>query len=85
MTKAILGLAAVGVAIGLRPVVKRRIEQKMRQHCQEMAANCKQMMAGPPAERGEAAGMPEHCKRTREHPEQETPQFVANGEVVGTA
>jgi hypothetical protein len=81
MKKAIIGFTAVGALIALRPVLKRRIVQKMQEHCQQMAAKCKQMMAGPPTERGEAAGMP-HCKQMREHPEQESPQFVGSGEVV---
>ena len=98
MKKAIIGLAAVGAVIGLRPVVKRRIAHKMREHCQQMAAKCEQMMAGQSGDRGEAAGMPEHCKEmaahfrgrdeaaeTREQPEQEAPQFVGHGQAVGTA
>ena len=82
MKKAIIGFTAVGALIGLRPVLKRRIVQKMQEHCQQMAAKCKQMMAGPPTERGEAARLPERCKQMREHPEQESPQFVGSGEVI---
>jgi flagellar biosynthesis/type III secretory pathway M-ring protein FliF/YscJ len=37
MKKAIVGLLAVGAAIALRPVV-RRMGQKMREHCKQMAA-----------------------------------------------
>jgi len=98
MKKAIFGLAALGAVIGLRPVVKRRIAHKVRERCQQMAAKCKQMMAGQSGERGEGAEMPEHCKEmaaqfrghdeateTREHSEQEAPQFVDHGEAVGTA
>ena len=98
MKKAIFGLAAVGALIGLGPVLKRRIGRKMHEHCQQMAAKCKQMMAAQSGERGEAAGIPEHCKQmgaqlrgdeetagTREQAEQEAPQFVAGGEPVGTA
>jgi hypothetical protein len=98
MKKAIFGLLAVGAIVGLRPAA-RRIGHKMREHCQQMAAKCKQMMAGQSAEGGEAAGMPGHCKQmaaqfrgddeatgTREQPEREAPQFgVASGEPVGTA
>ncbi len=98
MKKAIFGLAAVGAVIGLGPVVKRRIGRTIREHCQQMAAKCKQMMAGQSGERGEAAGMPEHCKQmaahfrgdgdlaeTRERSDQEAPQFVGQGRAVGTA
>jgi hypothetical protein len=98
MKKAIIGLAAVGAVIGLGPVVKRRIGHKMRAHCQQIAAKCHQMMAGQSPERGEAAGMPEHCKQvaaqlradkgpaeTREQSEQEAPRFVSHAGAVGTA
>ena len=76
MNKAIVGVAAIGAVIALRPVIKRRLIHKMSEHCQQMAGKCKRMMAGAPAERGEPAGMPEH-------PERE-PKFVGR-EVVGTA
>jgi hypothetical protein len=97
MKKAIVVLAAVGAVIGLRQVIPR-VARKMREHCQQMAAKCKQMMAGQSGERGEAAGMPEHCKQmaahfrghgdlaeTRERSEEEAPQFVGQGQAVGTA
>jgi len=42
MKKAIFGLAAVSAVIGLGPVVKRRIGEKMREHCQQMAAQHKE-------------------------------------------
>ena len=45
MKKAIFGLAAVGALIGLGPVLKRRIGHKMREHCEEMAAQCNPVMA----------------------------------------
>ena len=45
MKKAIFGLAAIAAVIGLRALVKRK-GQKMREHCQQMAAKCKQMI-GP--------------------------------------
>ena len=60
MKKAIVGLAAVGAVIALGPVVKRRIGHKMREHCDEMAAKCKQMMAGQSGARGEDVGTQEH-------------------------
>ena len=65
MKKAIFGLAAVGAVI----VLRKRIGQKMREHCQQMAATCKQMMAAQGEGRGEAAGMPEHCKQMMGHSE----------------
>ncbi|HSJ73662.1 MAG TPA: hypothetical protein VK904_05040 [Miltoncostaeaceae bacterium] len=37
MKKAIVGLVAIGVIIALRPVM-RRMGQRMREHCEQMAA-----------------------------------------------
>ena len=56
MRKAIFGLAAVGAVIALGSVVKRRIGHKVREHCREMAAKCKQMMAGQAGAREEEVG-----------------------------
>lgn len=36
MKKLIVGLVAVGAVIVLRPVVKRRMVQQMREHCEQM-------------------------------------------------
>ena len=69
MKKAIFGLAAVGAVIGLGPVMKRRIGHKMREHCEEMAAKCKQMMAGQSGARGEEDGTQEHGEQIAEHVE----------------
>lgn len=95
MKKLIVGLVAVGAVLALRPVLKRRMVQTMREHCQQMAGKCKEMMAGRSAEREGSSGMPEHCKEvmaapgaheesaeTGEHSEQEAPQFVSRGEAV---
>jgi hypothetical protein len=54
MKKALVGLVVVGAVVGLRPVA-RRMGHKMREHCGQMAAQCKQMgvqFGG----RGEAVG-----------------------------
>ena len=40
MKKLILGLVAVGVVMALRPVLKRRMLGKMREHCKEMMGQC---------------------------------------------
>ena len=46
MKKLILGLVAVGALIALRPVVKRRMAQKMREHCKQMATeHCEPLAA----------------------------------------
>jgi len=55
MKKAIVGVAAVGAAVGLGQVIKR-MGPRMREHCE-------QMMAGQSGRRGEAAGMREHCEQ----------------------
>ena len=54
MKKVIVGFAAIGVIIALRPVA-RRMEQKMREHCAQMAVQCRQM-AAQVGGRSEAAG-----------------------------
>ena len=38
MKKLIIGLLAVGAAMALRPVVKRRVVQTMQQRCKQMMA-----------------------------------------------
>jgi hypothetical protein len=43
MKKALVGLAAVGAIVGVRRA--KRMSQKMREHCGQMAAQCKQMAA----------------------------------------
>ena len=54
MKKAIVGVVAIGAIIGSRPVA-RRMGRKMREHCEQMAAQCKQI-AAQPGGRGEAVG-----------------------------
>ena len=53
MKKALVALAAVGAIVGVRRAM--RMNQKMREHCGQMAAQCKQMVARFAA-RGEAVG-----------------------------
>jgi hypothetical protein len=69
MKKAIFGLAAVGAVIGLAPVVKRRIGHKMREHCEEMAGKCKQMMAGSSGANAEEGGTQAHGEQVADHVE----------------
>lgn len=54
MKKAIFGVAAVGAAVGLRPLAKR-VSKRMRAHCGAMAAQCMQI-AGQVAGRHEPVG-----------------------------
>jgi hypothetical protein len=97
MKKAIIGVAAVGVVVGLG-VVGGRLGHKMRAHFGQMAAHCKQMMAGQFEEQGEAPGTREpgeqmaaqfrghgEAAETREQSQHEAPQFVGQGEAVGAA
>ena len=97
MKKVIIGAAAVGALVGLG-IVGRRIGHTMRKHCEQMAAQCKHMMAGQFGEPGETTGTRERCGRmaghfrahseeaeTREETDQATSQFVGQGEAVGVA
>jgi len=54
MKRAILGFVAIGAILGSRPVA-RRMGRKMREHCAQMAVQCKQI-AGQVGGRGEAVG-----------------------------
>jgi hypothetical protein len=51
MKKVIIGLVLLGAIVALRPAARRMHE--MREHCGQMAAQCKQM-AAQYAGRGEA-------------------------------
>lgn len=75
MKKALIGLVALGAVIALRPLVKRRMVEKMRDHCQQMVAHCQEMMAGAAGGRAKAAGreMPEPCEQTSESAERGEP------------
>ncbi len=50
MKKAIVGFATIGAFVGLRPLA-RRVGEKMREHCAQMAAQCSQFRS-----HGEAIG-----------------------------
>ncbi len=54
MKKGIVGFVALGVIIALRPLA-RRMGQKMRQHCAQMAVQHNQV-AAQVGNRGEAVG-----------------------------
>jgi len=65
MKRLILGLAAVGAVFAVRPVIKRRMVQKMSAHCKQMAAHCTEMMGGHDEATGHEAvhhEMREHCE-----------------------
>lgn len=91
MKKAIIGVAAVGTVVGLGVVI-RRVGDEMREHCGQMAAQCKQVMAGHVGNRSETTGARERsgqrhaqAAETHEHSDQDAPQFVGRGEAVGAA
>jgi uncharacterized membrane protein YccC len=76
MKKVIVGLAAAGAVIALRPVLKRRMVQKMRDHCEQMMAQFQG--------RGEAMDRETMAHNMREHCEQMAAQHAAGGEPVGS-
>lgn len=76
MKKAIVGLVAIAAVIGLLRVVWRKAH-KMREHCEQMAAKCKQVMAQDGGG-DEALGM-------REHPQPADTEVVGGGEALSTA
>jgi hypothetical protein len=67
MKKLIVGVVAVGAVIALRPVLKRRMVQTMREHCKQMAVHCKEMMGAQPGDRGETTGQDAMHQKMREH------------------
>jgi hypothetical protein len=69
MKKLTVGLLAVGAVTALRPELKRRIVQKMQEHCKTMMARF--------ACRGEAT-MREHCEQMAvQHEEHREPVATA--------
>jgi hypothetical protein len=75
--------------VALRPAVKRRTLQKMREHCGQMAEHCKQMM-GQSESRSETTGReamdPEAMRqKMREHCEPMGAQREERSERVATA
>ena len=72
----IIGLVALGAIVGLRPVIKRKAQQR-REHCEQLAAKCKQMRAAQPEGRRQAAGM-------RERGEPQAAQVADRDEAVGS-
>jgi hypothetical protein len=81
MKKLIVGFAAVGVLMALRPLVKQRAVQKMRDHCKQMATHCKEMMAG----RSETTGHEARAQKIREHCEDIAAQHREDAEPVVAA
>ena len=81
MKKLIVGFAAIGVVLALRPLVKRRVVQKMRDHCAQMAAHCKEMMQG----RSETPGHEARAQKMREHCEEIAAQQHDDAEPVVAA
>jgi len=82
MRKLIVGLAAVGAVMALRPVVKRRMVQKMREHCEQMMG---QFAGRSEATGQEATGPRAMREKMREHCEQIAPQHAKRSEPIATA
>jgi hypothetical protein len=81
MKKLIAGVATVGVVMALRPLVKRRVVQKMLDHCKQMAAHCKEMMEG----RSETTGHGARAQKMREHCEAMVAEHREDAEPVVAA
>ena len=77
MKKLIIGLAAVGAVMALRP----RLAQKMRDHCTQMAGHCKEMMG----DQSEATSHEAMQQKMRKHCEGMAPQHEEDVEPVATA
>ena len=74
MKKLIIGVVAFGAVVALRRVVKRRMVQKMREHCKQMMG---QFAAGgettgnePIAPEAMRQKMREHCGQMASHDEE---------------
>lgn len=82
MKKAIVGLVVVGAVMALRPVVKRRMVEKMREHCKQMMGQfaARSATTGP-----EATGPEAMHQKMREHCEQIAAKHEEPSEPVATA
>lgn len=82
MKKLIVGLVAVGAVMALRPAVKRRMVQKMQQHCKQMMS---QFAGSSETTRHEATGPEAMCQKMREQCEQMAAQHEERSEPVAMA
>ena len=81
MKKATIGLAALAAAVALRPIVKRRMVQKMREHCKQMMSE----FAGGSETTSHGVGPKAMPQKMREHCTQIAAQRDERGEPVATA
>ena len=82
MKKLIIGLLALGAVVALRPVVKRRVVQSMREHCKQMMSE----FAGGSEATGREAPSPEAMHQMmREHCGQMAAQHEERNEAVAVA
>jgi hypothetical protein len=79
MKKLIIGLLAVGAVTALRPAVKRRMVQKLREHCEQMMS---QFAASRQTARHEATDLEAIRQKMREHCEQMAAQHEERTEPV---
>ena len=82
MKKLIVGLLAVIAVVALRPVVKRRVVQRMREHCKQMMS---EFSGGSAATGREAAGTEAMHQTMREHCGQMAAQQEERSEAVAVA
>ena len=82
MKKLFIGSLAIGAVMALRPVVKRRMVQKMRDHCKQMMS---QFAGSSETTRHEATGPEAMCQEMREQWEQMAAQHEGRSEPVAMA
>jgi hypothetical protein len=76
MKKALIGLAAIGAIVALRPVTAR-VGRKMSEHCAQMASKCRQMTG--------THACAHETHEPGEHLQQEAPTFSGHRDAVTTA
>lgn len=74
MKKVIIGVVVAAALIGFLPVIRRKAH-KARQHCEQMAAKCKQMIAQSETGAEEAAGARERSERAAAKHNEQIDQF----------
>ena len=82
MKKLIIGLVAFGAVAALRPVLKRRMLQKMGEHCKQMMG---QFAAAGETTGNEPIGPEAMRQKMREHCEQMSSHDEKRSEPVATA
>ncbi len=82
MKKAIIGVIAVGAVVALRPSLKRRMVQKMQEHCEQMMGH---FTGGSETTGRETIGPEAVRHKMREHCEEMAAQQEERREPAATA